>query len=132
MIACHYFWKISTMVLERFFQKLGSSLLGSSCTSQTKVRMNHLGKHSSCNGLPAPGEWKRVHGLALKHKALNIPSASRTRWDDLPGVTNVRYDCRHFKSQWQMDHGLAAVVLKGLLIHLKTTSRSDLVTDRII
>lgn len=67
--------------------------------SQAKGRMNHFGKHSSCNGLPAPREWKRVHGLALKHKALNIPSASQSQWDDLHRVTNAGYDCRQFKSQ---------------------------------
>lgn len=31
-----------------------------------------------------------------------------------------------------MDHDLAAVALKGLLIHLETTSKSDFVTGRII
>lgn len=67
--------------------------------SQAKVRMNHSGKHSSCDGLPVLGEWKRVHGLALAHKAPNIPSASRSQWDDLHRVTNAGYDCRQFKSQ---------------------------------
>lgn len=68
--------------------------------SHAKVRMNHVGKHSSCSGLPAPGEWKRVHGLALTHTALSIPSASQSQWDDLHRVTNARYDCRQFKRQW--------------------------------
>lgn len=123
------------MVLKHFFQKSGSSLLGSHCTSQGKVRMNHFGKHSSCNGLPAPEEWKHVHGLPLEHKALNTLSSSWSQWDDLHRVTDAGYDCRQFKSQRWMDHtvdGLRAVALKGLLIHLETTSMSDFVTDRII
>lgn len=68
--------------------------------SQAKVRMNHFGKHVSCNGLPAPEEWKYVHGLPVKHKALNTPSSSQSQCDDLHRVTDSGYDCRQFKSQW--------------------------------
>jgi len=100
--------------------------------SQAKVRVNHFGRNSSCDGQPAPGEWKLVHGLALKHKALNIPSTSQSQWDDLRRVTNAVHDCRQFKSQRSMDGGPTAVSSKGLLIHLETTGSSDFVTDRII
>lgn len=72
MFAFHCFWKIATAILGSFFQKLGSSLLGSCCMPQAKVRMNHFGKYSSCSGLLALGEWECVHSLALKHKVLNF------------------------------------------------------------
>lgn len=68
--------------------------------SEAKVRMNHFRKDASCNGLPALEEWKRVHGLPLKYKALNTPRSSGSQWDDLHRVTDAGYDCRQFKSQW--------------------------------
>lgn len=88
-----YFWTFTAVALCVIPPEMRFIFARNLLRVSSKGHAESFWKALQPQGAPGPREWKRVHGLALKHKALNIHSASQSQWDDLQGVTNAGYDC---------------------------------------